>query len=86
MMEPMGEGRNPEEELKGWLNKKAWQADEKHTPGKCGISGGKLHVIAKTKKKGLSMWASVDADGDLFRLASRSAEEKQASNEDNEFL
>jgi len=86
MMEPMGEGRNPEEELKGWMNRSAWQADERHIPGKCHIKGDKLHVIAKTKKKGLSIWASEKSDGDLYKLASRSDQEKQHWNENNEFL
>jgi hypothetical protein len=85
-MEPLGEGRNPSEEIKGWKEKKIWQDSEKHTPGKCHISKGKLHVIAKTKKRGLSIWASKEADGDLFKLASRSAEDKAKSNEKNEFL
>jgi hypothetical protein len=66
--------------------KKVWQDPETHTPGKCHISGDKLHVIAKTKKRGLSIWASKNADGDLFRLASRSAKEKALSNEKNENL
>lgn len=86
MMEPMGEGRNPEEELKGWLAKQNWQPDEKHIPGKCHITGQKLHVIGKTKRKGLSIWASEGADGDLYKWASRSAADKQAANERNENL
>lgn len=85
-MDPLGEGRNPPEEIKGWKEKRGWQDPETHTPGKCHISGNKLHVIAKTKKRGLSVWASQDADGDLFRLASRSAKEKALSNEKNENL
>lgn len=86
LMEPMGEGRNPHEELKGWKSKKAWQEAEPHSPGKCHVSGGKLHVIGKTKKKSLSIWAAAEADGDLHLYASRSAEEKQKANEANENL
>lgn len=82
----MGEGRNPSEEIKGWKSKKAWQDSEPHSPGKCRISGGKLHVIAKTKKKGLSVWASEKADGNLYKLASRSAKEKEDCNKKNENL
>jgi len=85
-VDPLGEGRNPSEEIKGWKSKKVWQDAETHTPGKCHISGDKLHVIAKTKKRGLSIWASAEADGDLFRLASRSAQDKALSNEKNENL
>lgn len=84
MMDPMGEGRNPNEELKGWNSKDHWQKSEAHVAGKCHISGEKLHVIAKTKKKGLSIWASEDADGELYKYASRSAEEKQKANESND--
>jgi hypothetical protein len=85
-MEPLGEGRNPPEEIKGWKEKKVWQDAETHTPGKCHITGDKLHVIAKTKKRGLSVWASLDADGDLYKLASRSAKDKNDANEKNENL
>ena len=85
-MDPLGEGRNPPEEIKGLKSKKIWQEAETHTPGKCHISGKKLHVIAKSKKRGLSIWASTEADGDLFRLASRSAKEKALCNEKNENL
>jgi len=85
-MEPMGEGRNPPEEIKGWKTKKVWQEAEPHRPGKCHISGGKLHVIGKTKKKTLSVWASEKADGDLHKLASRSAKEKEEWNKKNENL
>jgi hypothetical protein len=85
-MDPMGEGRNPFEELKGWQGKQNWQPDEIHRPGKCHISGEKLHVIGRTKRKGLAIWASETADGDLYKYASRTAEEKKAANEANENL
>lgn len=85
-MEPLGEGRNPPEEIKGWKEKKVWQEPENHTPGKCNITGEKLHVIAKTKRRGLSIWASLEADGDLYKYASRSSAEKKHWNENNEFL
>ena len=84
-MDPLGEGRNPPEEVKGWKSKEHWQKDESHVPGKCHVSGKKLHVIGKTKKKGLSIWAS-EADGDLYKYAARSAAEKKASNDANENL
>ena len=85
-VDPLGEGRNPPEEIKGWKAKKAWQEPESRTPGKCHISGDKLHVIAKTKRRKITIWASEDSDGDLFRLASRTAEEKAESNKKNENL
>jgi hypothetical protein len=86
MIDPMGEGRNPREELKGWNSKRDWQEAETHSPGKCHVSGDKLVVIGKTKKKGLSIWASEKSDGSLHTLATRTAEEKQAANEANDQL
>ena len=82
----MGEGRNPPEELKGWKSKRDWQEAEVHSPGKCHVSGDKLVVVGKTKKKGLSIWASELSDGSLFALAARTTEEKQAANEANDKL
>lgn len=86
MIDPMGEGRNPPEELKGWKSKRDWQEAEVHSPGKCHVSGDKLVVVGKTKKKGLSIWASELSDGSLLALAARTTEEKQAANEANDKL
>ena len=85
-MEPLGEGRNPSEEIKGWSAKKVWQPDLDHTACKCHISGDKLHTIGKTKKKKLVIWASEESDGDLYKLASRESEDKESSNESNKRL
>lgn len=85
-MEPLGEGRNPSEEIKGWAAKKIWQPDLEHTAGKCHISGDKLHTIGRTKKKKLVIWASEKSDGDLYKLASREPEDRESSNRANEHL
>lgn len=75
--EIMGEGRNPEAELKGWSKTNAWQPDEIHVAGICHIlPDEKLTTVGRTTKKNLVIWAS-DADGDLIRLASRTKEEKK---------
>jgi hypothetical protein len=83
-LEPLGEGRNPFEEIKGWQAKKIWQPAMEHTPGVCHISGDKLHTIGKTKKRKLAVWASEKSDGDLHRLASRNAEDRELANSANE--
>jgi hypothetical protein len=85
-MDPLGEGRNPSEEIKGWMAKKIWQPALERTPGKCHISGDKLHVIGKTKKRKLTIWASEKSDGDLYKLANRTPEERELANSANDSL
>lgn len=66
---PMGEGRNPMEELKGWANRAAWKpseisdapADKPHMlkPNpKCAVSHTPLVEVARTARKDLPIFLS----------------------------
>lgn len=66
----MGEGRNPEEELKGWEKKDSWLPHERteitsaNTEKFCAIARPKapLYLIGYTDRKKLPVYASV-SDG-----------------------
>lgn len=65
----MGEGRNPEEELKGWEKKDAWLPPERseissaNTDKHCAVTRTPLYLIGFTDRKKLPIYASV---GDGF--------------------